>query len=73
MNRLGLTLEEAKKYLEDFKKLSCVSQVKLMSHLARADDLTQKDYTQTQYDKFYALLDQYDVEGSIAASAGIIH
>lgn len=73
MNRLGLDSSEVVEVIDRLEKLPCVTNIKIMSHLARADDLQNPNHSEQQFELFYAMLDKYQYEGSISASAGIVH
>lgn len=71
MHRLGFPLEEAPEALVRLKTCPAVAEVRLMSHLANADNKFDTT-TQDQIDRFLKLVDGLGLEKSIANSAGIL-
>lgn len=71
MNRLGFTLEEVPAMIERLHASAAVADVKLMTHLANAED-TEDQTTATQIDRFNKLVDAFDGDVSVANSAGIL-
>lgn len=71
MNRLGFGLNDARNTIEKVKALPAVAEVRLMTHLSSADDLTS-DVTSQQLAEFLALLEAFDGPVSIANTAGTL-
>lgn len=71
MHRLGFAPEEVPETLVRLKTCAAVSEVRLMSHLANADNKFDGT-TQDQIDRFLKLVDGLGLEKSIANSAGIL-
>lgn len=70
MNRLGFPIEEAAAARERLQGLGSVASLRLMTHLAMADDLTSA-MTDAQIDQFEQLTQGWAGERSIANSAGV--
>lgn len=71
MNRLGIKPANLESILERLRQCEVVSEVGLLSHLARADEI-DSDVTTSQIEGFSLLSDQYDVPNSLANSAGVV-
>jgi alanine racemase len=71
MNRLGFRPHEAANLIERLQDCAAVSDLRLMTHLANADDV-QDDTTISQIDQFRTIADGFDGDISIANSAGIL-
>lgn len=71
MHRLGIQPEQALEAYARLNKLLQVSQVTLMSHFARADELERKE-TCSQIRQLEALATQLNLPMSLANSAGIL-
>jgi len=72
MHRLGFRVEEFNSILTEIKSyLSPSSNLRLMTHLACADDL-ENQVTLQQLDTFFSLANEHKYEQSIANSAGIL-
>lgn len=71
MHRLGFPLEEAPEALVRLKTCPAVAEVRLLSHLANADNKFDTT-TQDQIDRFLKLVDGLGLPKSIANSAGIL-
>lgn len=71
MNRLGFRLEEFVPALERLSRCAAIAMVRLMTHLACAEDTAGKE-TQQQLDRFAALGASLQLERSIANSAGLM-
>lgn len=71
MRRLGVAPEEADALLQRLSAAPAVAEVRLMTHLANADE---RDDPQTgrQLDCFLQLLESFDGQFSIANSAGVL-
>ena len=70
MNRLGFPLAEAAQARARLQQLPTVERLRLMTHLASADDLSSA-MTDAQVDAFERATDSWAGERSIANSAGI--
>ncbi len=72
MHRLGFLPDQIPAIWEKLQNLPHLSNsIRLMSHLACADD-RQSVYTQTQYQQFLRCTHCFDVDKSLANSAGIL-
>ncbi|MFK7816772.1 MAG: alanine racemase [Gammaproteobacteria bacterium] len=72
MHRLGFAVEEFNDVLVDVKKLlSAKSSIRLMTHLACADDVANQ-FTRKQLQQFDQLVKDNSYQQSIANSAGIL-
>jgi alanine racemase len=71
MNRLGFEIKDFKQTYSQLKACDLVGSVKLMSHLACADDI-QSSQTQAQIKAFNQSCQGIECERSMANSAGII-
>lgn len=78
MNRLGFAPEEARSLWQRLKALKAVGEVKLMTHMARADEGAQcepqdtADFTQRQIERFSACITGLQTESSLANSAALV-
>jgi len=71
MHRLGFRPQQAKAAFDRLKQSDSVAEpLRLMTHLANADDL-EDETSERQMRAFLPLLEAFGVEGSIANSAGI--
>ena len=78
MNRLGIAPDEVADAVTRLRQCRCVSNLRLMSHLANADQPDNPDNpdnraTQKQLRKFKQYTDQYPLERSLANSAGVMN
>ena len=71
MNRLGVSVEQARAMYKELKAMTHVANVVLMSHFSCADD-PESSATETQIKQFKNLVEDLDTEFSLANSAGII-
>lgn len=71
MNRLGFRPDEFETALQRLKRCACVGTVKVMTHLAGAEE-PGGETSRVQLDEFRALTDTLGLEHSIANSAGLI-
>jgi len=71
MNRLGVSVEQARRMFKELKAMPNVANVVLMSHFACADDL-ESAVTEIQINHFKDLVTGLDAESSLANSAGIV-
>jgi len=71
MNRLGFRPETAATVIARLTNCRAVSDVRLMTHLANADD-RQDSTTKTQIETFQLIADNFAGEVSIANSAGVL-
>lgn len=71
MNRLGIKPADADSVLDRLRHCEVVSEVSLLSHLARADEI-ENDTTNQQIQDFKQLADLFDFPRSLANSAGIV-
>ncbi len=71
MNRLGVAPDEVADAIARLRRNRRVEGIRLMSHLANADDLDD-DYTATQSRRFRECTDQYEMERSLANSAALM-
>jgi alanine racemase len=71
MHRLGFEAREVARLQARLARCPAVREVRLMTHLANADDRGD-ERTKLQIDRFAALLDSFDGDFSIANSAGIL-
>lgn len=71
MNRIGFVPDEVPDVLARLQKCNAVGRVRLMSHLARADDRTHK-VTNDQIALFTQLAAGLELECSLANSAGVV-
>lgn len=71
MHRLGISPEDTKNIFTLLDKCQSVKQIRLMTHLANADDRND-NYTDKQCDQFHHAITGLKVETSIANSAGIM-
>lgn len=74
MNRLGFVAEEAAQLWQKLNAISGVEQVRLMTHMARADEgvTGQSDFTAEQTQRFFANTKAIDTECSLANSAVLL-
>jgi alanine racemase len=70
MNRLGLPASDAAELIERARQCNSISTLRLMSHLANADDL-QDEKTAEQLCLFDSIAAGFDGDTSIASSPGI--
>lgn len=70
MHRLGFRPAEVPHVMERLSKIPQLTQLRLMSHLANADDVTDP-YTNQQIDVFNTVTRAYSCAKSLANSAGI--
>lgn len=71
MRRLGFEPEQARELIVRLNNCRSVGEVRLMTHLANADD-RQDDATSRQVDAFRTILRRFDGAFSIANSAGLL-
>lgn len=71
MHRLGLPVAQAGRFIKQLQSCACVGALKLMTHLANADDLADATSAQ-QLTRMAANTDPYGLPQSIANSAGIL-
>ena len=71
MNRLGFHPESTATVIDRLRNCSAVSDVRLMTHLANADD-RQDSTTKTQIEAFRVIADDFAGEVSIANSTGVL-
>jgi alanine racemase len=71
MHRLGFPVEEAARLFEQLSRLPAVASLRLMTHLACADDLSD-GMTERQLQRFHAACAGLDSEASVANSAGVL-
>lgn len=71
MRRLGFEVTESEKILRRLTRCQAVGEVRLMTHLANADD-RRNDRTNRQLDRFRPLLKTFDGAISIANSPGLL-
>lgn len=71
MNRLGFSPENAQAIIDRVRALPSVEDVRLMTHLSSADELSG-DTTRQQLDRFLPLLEGYDGPVSIANTPGAL-
>jgi alanine racemase len=71
MNRLGFSLDEAESLIQRLQRCAAVSELRLMSHLASADDRDSPE-TDAQLRQFAALVEGFSGAVSIANSAGML-
>ncbi|MGH8194928.1 MAG: alanine racemase [Woeseiaceae bacterium] len=71
MHRLGFEPAEATALIARLRHCRAVGEVRLMTHLANADDRGD-DRTVRQVDRFRAVLETFDGQFSIANSAGLL-
>jgi len=71
MHRLGFPVQEAEALFNEVARLPAVASLRLMTHLACADDLSNSA-TDTQLQRLHAACHGLDAERSIANSAGIL-
>lgn len=74
MHRLGFDFAEVLEVKQRLDMITSVSQVNFMTHLSRADDLNQTEYTQSQFVAFKQLQELFPTQTcSISASSGILN
>ncbi len=71
MNRLGLGCDGFVKALEKFKHHDLINAVGIMSHFASSDE-TQNDFTQIQINRFNSLIQDTNLQTSLANSSAIM-
>tara|TARA_Y100001935_G_C17299538_1_gene508277 strand:+ start:1039 stop:2118 length:1080 start_codon:yes stop_codon:yes gene_type:complete len=71
MNRLGFQIDMAEKVYYELRKKKSVNEIRLMTHLACADDLNDQ-LTNQQINLFNSKVKNIEAETSIANSAGIL-
>jgi alanine racemase len=71
MNRLGFSPNDIETIYKHLKECSQVEEIRLISHLACADDL-EDAMTEVQSDTFVELATALEIESSLANSAGIL-
>ncbi len=71
MHRIGFAPEVAAQVHKRLQECKAVQRVRVMSHFANADD-TADATTRRQMDRFTALVDGWDLEYSLANSAGVL-
>ncbi|MFQ5995596.1 MAG: alanine racemase [Acidiferrobacterales bacterium] len=71
MHRIGFSPERVQAVLERLRQCRCVGRIRLMSHLANADDANDSTTTE-QIARFTKLAKDSDMERSLANSAGIL-
>ena len=71
MNRLGIEPQQAGEAIARLRRNRQVQSIRLMSHLANADD-TEDDYSSVQLKRFRRCTDQYQLERSLANSAAVM-
>jgi alanine racemase len=71
MHRLGFEPAQAASLIARLRRSPAVAEVRLMTHLANADD-RQDERTPRQLARFRAALDAFDGEFSVANSAGLL-
>jgi alanine racemase len=71
MNRLGFLLQDSADVLQRLNAMSSVREVRLMTHLASADEL-ENPLTDEQLQRFRSMADGFDGAVSIANSPGIL-
>ena len=71
MHRLGFTPSEAPDALKKLRSSPAVAEIRVMSHLARAD-IPSDPETKSQTDSFHAVTNDLGLESSLANSAGIL-
>lgn len=71
MHRIGFSVEKVARVWKQLSENSLIGDIKLMTHLANADDRQDK-YTLTQVQRFEKINNQYRVPASMANSAGIL-
>lgn len=72
MNRLGFDKDEAIEVEKRLQKLGCVDKIHYMTHLARAENLNENNFTKQQLENFNSIYkDRQD--RSIVASSGILY
>ena len=71
MNRLGFSPRDAAPLLQRLNSMASVSEVRLMTHLASADELDNSS-TDEQLQRFRSIADEFDGAVSIANSPGIL-
>ena len=70
MNRLGFRVSDADALIKRAQECRAIAKLRLMSHLANADD-RQDDKTTEQLRLFQSIVDGFDGDVSIANSAGL--
>lgn len=71
MSRLGINPHEVDAIYKILNSLPGISEIRLMSHLANADDV-EDDFTDHQIQTFKKVTNKYDCEKSLANSAGAL-
>ncbi len=71
MNRLGFLAEEAESVVERLRACTAVGELRLMSHLASADEL-DNSITEVQFARFRSVVEGFDGAVSIANTPGAL-
>ena len=71
MNRLGIRVDQVRDVYQALRKNSSIGEIRLMSHLASADQQQDK-FTGKQQQQFDHCVAQFDADASLANSAGIM-
>jgi alanine racemase len=71
MNRLGIRVDQVRDVYQALRKNSSIGEIRLMSHLASADQQQDK-FTGQQQQQFDHCVAQFDADASLANSAGIM-
>ena len=71
MNRLGFHIEEARDVIARLQACKAISDLKLMTHFANADDVDDAT-TKNQIERFVHIVEDFTGDVSIANSAGLL-
>lgn len=71
MNRLGFHIEEAKDAIARLQACNAISDLKIMTHFANADDVNDAT-TKKQVDRFIRVISGFSGDVSVANSAGLL-
>jgi alanine racemase len=71
MNRLGIRVDQVGEVYDALSRNSCLGQIRLMSHLASADQFDDP-FTEQQQMAFDSCVQHFECEASLANSAGIM-
>ena len=71
MHRIGFAPEIAAQVRERLEACACIQRIRVLSHFANADD-TGDATTQKQIDRFKTITDGWDLDYSLANSAGVL-